>query len=606
MKNFIKKLDFCYLSLSENLSRLQKKFAKHECCTCLIKADVKSFFPNIPQLVCIAELRKFLISNWDNNITVSKGLPLEVLMEIIDFLVFEPHIAIGRRSFKQIKEVLIGSPAALPIAEIFLYQCEDKAVSAGTLSRDNFHRYVDDYICIEKSYKVFEILMNCLAPLELLKEGEGMNVQFLNAEIYIEDGRLYTRYHMKASCTLPDFRSIMQRKTKVNTLKQMALNIKYVSDRDKDLVNSLTMLKSKAYEACYPKRVVDNVISEVINEDGPGDAYLWKDNWRVIKGIVEDNVGLEVVYLRRKWVPPDGWCLLYAICGKREADFFDDLFDKIETIAEESRFADFLGENFKSQFSDYRNQKSWNSGFTDILPFLISEVLGLSILILVFKEDGLSYVNFIRNSVHSVDAKSLKVIALKNGHYWKICCIFGKGGIDKFLKKCRYVRPTLVLPFVDPKTNGKVKQICSKFKLNGNVCFKALSLYNLTKGQTRKKVLDDSWKIPGVVYSMKCLLCKGEEVIYIGETGRSFKARHKEHLSCQRDRTRMSEVGAHGVEVHDSLVDTDWEAKLLYFEKDEFIRKAVESWFIYRLKPKLNVISGVNFVGIEFCDFIKK
>ena len=66
VENALKKLIMaqksCFLSLEENISRLQIKF-NWKRGSKLVKADIKSLFPNIPQSMCLEYIFEFLDQN---------------------------------------------------------------------------------------------------------------------------------------------------------------------------------------------------------------------------------------------------------------------------------------------------------------------------------------------------------------------------------------------------------------------------------------------------------------------------------------------------------------------------------------------------------------
>src|SRR5271167_3228641 len=94
-------------------------------------------------------------------------------------------------------------------------------------------------------------------------------------------------------------------------------------------------------------------------------------------------------------------------------------------------------------------------------------------------------------------------------------------------EKNKYIRPTIVLPFLDTNYNNAIKKICKKYGIIGNICFKTTTLYNLTKSQTSKDNSQDILEKKGVVYELICSKCKdkGKDTRYIGETGRKLKFR---------------------------------------------------------------------------------
>src|ERR1700721_761253 len=89
----------------------------------------------------------------------------------------------------------------------------------------------------------------------------------------------------------------------------------------------------------------------------------------------------------------------------------------------------------------------------------------------------------------------------------------------------------------------------------------------------------------GVVYQLTCLKCEeaGSKTTYIGETGRVLKERINEHFTRYKNRSKLSEVGAHCINVHNFIRKEGWKLEILCDESDSFRRKAAESLFIDKL-----------------------
>jgi hypothetical protein len=58
-----------------------------------------------------------------------------------------------------------------------------------------------------------------------------------------------------------------------------------------------------------------------------------------------------------------------------------------------------------------------------------------------------------------------------------------------------------------------------------------------------------------VVYNLKCKECErvGVKANYVGETGRPFCESLREHFGKLSNRTRLTEIGQHNLEVHDDF-----------------------------------------------------
>ena len=80
------------------------------------------------------------------------------------------------------------------------------------MSRSSFIRYVDDYVCLDDNEDTcFKSLRNLVKPIELINEGEGTEIQYLNIKVYIDDHKLYTKYFFKETTSLANFNSIVDK-----------------------------------------------------------------------------------------------------------------------------------------------------------------------------------------------------------------------------------------------------------------------------------------------------------------------------------------------------------------------------------------------------------
>ena len=106
----------------------------------LVKADVKALFPSISQDDCVEKVNKFLRSDYDENMRGKYNMTIETLMEVVKALVVRPIVQVGTEYYSQKVGVMIGNPAALPLAEVYLEMIEREGEERG-LDRRRFLRY---------------------------------------------------------------------------------------------------------------------------------------------------------------------------------------------------------------------------------------------------------------------------------------------------------------------------------------------------------------------------------------------------------------------------------------------------------------------------------
>ena len=138
--------------------------------------------------------------------------------------------------------------------------------------------------------------------------------------MYIEEGKLFTKYFFKNNSKLTDYRSILDKKTKINTLRNLAQSVVMVCDKRDDRDESLNTLKKIAHKACYPANVMNRVMQEIKKVNEEKDIHLWNVNWRIVKREIEKQWDTDIVYIKRKRVPADGWCMLYALLGDLKSE----------------------------------------------------------------------------------------------------------------------------------------------------------------------------------------------------------------------------------------------------------------------------------------------
>ena len=294
-----------------------------------------------------------------------------------------------------------------------------------------------------------------------------------------------------------------------------------VTDKEVDTKVCLDKLEEIARAAEYPEYIIRKVIGKVNEEDGPKEVHLRNVNWRVIKAEIENSWDINIKFVNRRLVKSDGWCLFYAVLENENEISTLDIISKTKTLAKIEKIINYVPDTFDIEIENYKINKTWNSDSVDILPFILADCLNISIIVIVFNNEGGYSKSIINKDLFSMSTS--KCIALKSNHFWELRPNFSMSSTLRYLKKSTHVRPTSVLPFIDVQTNSEIKNIIKQFNIVGNVCFKFMTLYNLTKTQTKKLIDTNSERAKGVVYMLTCKLCTVTETCYIGETGRELK-----------------------------------------------------------------------------------
>jgi hypothetical protein len=196
-----------------------------------------------------------------------------------------------------------------------------------------------------------------------------------------------------------------------------------------------------------------------------------------------------------------------------------------------------------------------------------------------------------------------RVIALKDGHYWRLKCKVRTVDWCKNNRKKKetYMNATARLVSIDSATDNKIKEAFRKENIGCNISFKSKKMYDLTTSQTKRMKIDEESDEKGIVYKATCNKCKekGTQIDYIGETSRTMKVRKDEHCRLSKNRTKLTEIGKHSINEHGDLKKDDWDFKIIDREKNIMKRKIKEAYHIRNEKTKLNVQDGFKCVGMS-------
>jgi hypothetical protein len=164
----------------------------------LVKADIKALFPSIPQDLCLEYTKAFLETKLNEGNIIPWELSAKDILYLIENVITKPIIEIGNKTYHQIKGLPIGSPIAMPLAEIFILMKEKQGILNG-LNRNYFTRYVDDCVFCIKDNDKSEVSqwIKIFKPLELIIEEEGKSITFLNAKITLTDNEPIFKWYRK-------------------------------------------------------------------------------------------------------------------------------------------------------------------------------------------------------------------------------------------------------------------------------------------------------------------------------------------------------------------------------------------------------------------------
>ena len=139
-----------------------------------------------------------------------------------------------------------------------------------------------------------------------------------------------------------------------------------------------------------------------------------------------------------------------------------NVIDKTKEIAKGPKYVHFFQEDFDKLIEEYRNNKKWDSDI-DILPTFWADVLNISIIVIVIQNETISYSACL--NYEAFNKETCRAVVLRAGHYWKLNCKF------KRLKKDNknYVKPTIVIPYIDSRTNEDIQKVFKRYAINSNI-----------------------------------------------------------------------------------------------------------------------------------------
>jgi hypothetical protein len=98
-----------------------------------------------------------------------------------------------------------------------------------------------------------------------------------------------------------------------------------------------------------------------------------------------------------------------------------------------------------------------------------------------------------------------------------------------------------------------------------------------------KEKTTDKYNICGV-YQMRCKVC---DLKYVGQTGRTFRTRYKEHIRGIKTNGQKSKFGQHILDATHNYDTIEKTIEILHIEKKGRMLNPLESYQIYELTKQL-------------------
>jgi len=339
----------------------------------------------------------------------------------------------------------------------------------------------------------------------------------------------------------------------------------------------------------------------------------------------------EEIRAARADVPADGHCLLHCV-SKANGTRLEKIKSLLLSYTRTStpKLKDFLQQGWQEQLKAYVVGKVWSNNVVDLVPVILSELLGIGIRVITNTSGKATFTKY------NDGASKWITLILENSHYNYVISDLLSEKIARWLHgnndfgeinespECErdYRKPTLILQYKSDVATKKITDLKKNLACGSefNIVFKSVSrLLDIVKrvrikdqgrrDGTRVKLGDivspeQVRDLYGAVYMATCKICREEglESCYIGESGRPLATRMKEHCrpvhvcSTPND-TKISAIGQHSFCAHGiqpSLLN--WEFKILRLCEKTQDRKALEAQEIRNWTPGLNRDAGVHII----------
>lgn len=230
----------------------------------LVSFDVVSMFTNMP-----LELAKDTIAKKWREIKIMLNIDLELLMEILDFLLIDCAIFTYKDVvYRQIRGLAMGSPLSPLLARVIMSDLISTQVPRLTLRPRLLRVYVDDTIGIIKKWMTREMMevLNSYHPdvqftIEL--ENEEGKINFLDITLQRQAERIVTNWYKKpfASDRLINYLSGHERQTILATATAHIKTVITLSDATYFSTNK-TMIENRLRLNNFPETVIMTLMNQ--------------------------------------------------------------------------------------------------------------------------------------------------------------------------------------------------------------------------------------------------------------------------------------------------------------------------------------------------------
>ncbi|XP_065893417.1 uncharacterized protein [Dysidea avara] len=223
--------------------------------TILTSLDVSSLYTNIPTEEAIEIILKYL-----EEAETPQQPPLQLLREILNFILKYNCFTFCNLSFLQIQGVAMGTKMAPNFANLFMTNFEEKYILQQTTKPFLYRRYIDDIFLIwtdtsEKLKSLIDNINNNHPTIKVTSETSTGSINYLDLTITVKSNKLHTTTFFKPTNTfsyLPGD-SHHSNATKQGIFKGEVIRMLRNNSEQPTYIEQTELLRSKFTERKYSK-----------------------------------------------------------------------------------------------------------------------------------------------------------------------------------------------------------------------------------------------------------------------------------------------------------------------------------------------------------------
>jgi len=242
--------------------------------TLLVTMDVVSLYTNIPHdeaITYITEQYQNTIKLWPNYHTTVKPIPVQSLRILLTFCLQNCEFTFNNTFYKQNYGLPMGAPAAVRVANIFMYKHITKFISNYNSPLPIFFGRLIDDIFFTWSYSESQLhtlhnnLNNFHSTIKFELNYSAEKINFLDTTVYIENNFLHTTLYIKPTDKKEylHFNSCHPSHTKLAIPYSQAVRYRRIIDDDLELTRHLNTLQNKFLRRQYPPNIVKSHIDKI-------------------------------------------------------------------------------------------------------------------------------------------------------------------------------------------------------------------------------------------------------------------------------------------------------------------------------------------------------